>query len=414
MANILSTIDIIGRHALAFFQNECKFVNLGNRSNAPDFLRNVNGYAPGQTIRISRPTNFVVGEGAVSTPQGLQQRTFDLVLEKQFNVDFGFTGVDLTVNITPENIQYFGVKGAAISLANQVDNYIAQKLHSTVYNRFGTVATSLNSPATFNIWKEQLVKRAVVGQYSAVLNPSDQTLLANSMQNFFNTKMNSDTLIKGKVAELVDTDVYMDQNLTTKQVGTFSGTPAINGAGQSGSSLVTNGWGAGSVLQAGDVFYISSGTPVYSVNPVNLQPIGATTNDLQRFIVTATATADGGGNMTIPISPAIQLTGPYQNVTNSPSNGALLTVVGTSAASYRENFMFDEDGIQLAVVPLVAFEKNSGVLQRIVSDQRTGVSMALTVYTDGRTFSQNLRMDVLCGALIDPTRTTSYIAGAAL
>ena len=38
----------------------------------------------------------------------------------------------------------------------------------------------------------------------------------------------------------------MDQNVRQHTVGTYAGTPAVNGAGQSGASLVTDGWTSGS------------------------------------------------------------------------------------------------------------------------------------------------------------------------
>ena len=80
--------------------------------------------------------------------------------------------------------------------------------------------------------------------------------------------------------------------------GTPGGTPLVNGASQTGNSLVTDGWTNSTlVLKAGD--YIS---------------VAGTQNQL--FMVVADATSDGSGNCTITIEPSIRV---------SPENNAGIT-----------------------------------------------------------------------------------------
>jgi|TARA_Y100000310_G_scaffold133594_2_gene132588 hypothetical protein len=85
--------------------------------------------------------------------------------------------------------------------------------------------------------------------------------------------------------------------LSTPQ-GTASGTPLVNGASQTGSSLITDGWANSElVLKAGDVFTVAGNNKVY--------------------MVTADGTSDGSGNLTLSISPSL---------VESPANNAALTV----------------------------------------------------------------------------------------
>ena len=65
----------------------------------------------------------------------------------------------------------------------------------------------------------------------------------------------------------------MDQNINVHQVGPLGGTPAVNGAGQTGSTLNTNGWtaAAASRLKKGDIFTIAG---VNAVNPQTRQTTG--------------------------------------------------------------------------------------------------------------------------------------------
>lgn len=66
--------------------------------------------------------------------------------------------------------------------------------------------------------------------------------------------------------------------------GTAGGTPLVNGASQTGVSLVTDGWSAGATMLTGDFFAVAQ----------------------QLFVVVADATADGSGNMTLTIEPPIR------------------------------------------------------------------------------------------------------------
>ena len=68
------------------------------------------------------------------------------------------------------------------------------------------------------------------------------------------------------------------------------GTPLINGANQSGSALITDGWTPGFTLEAGDAF-ISSAAGVREPYRDNV-----------RFTVTAKVVADKLGGMVIPVA----------------------------------------------------------------------------------------------------------------
>ena len=92
--------------------------------------------------------------------------------------------------------------------------------------------------------------------------------------------------------------------------GVASGSPLVNGASQSGRTLVTDGWTPSTtgILKAGDFIGIAGQTKVY--------------------MVTADATSDAAGNATLTIEPALMAT-PADNaalvVRNVPFTLALAT-----------------------------------------------------------------------------------------
>ena len=150
-----------------------------------------------------------------------------------------------------------------------------------IYNEVGTPGTI---PATSNIYlqAERLDEEAAPrGERDVVINPAmNATIVPCVLQGLFNPQRDiSEQFRKGMMSkDTLGYDWYMDQNCRIQTVGPLGGTPLVNGANQTGSTLLTKGWtaAAASRLNVGDVFTLGSGTTgVYAVNPQNLQIDGS-------------------------------------------------------------------------------------------------------------------------------------------
>lgn len=95
--------------------------------------------------------------------------------------------------------------------------------------------------------------------------------------------------------------------------GAGGGTPLVNGADQSGTSLVTDGWTASAAvrMKAGDCFTVA-GVDVL-------------------FRATADISSDGSGNATITIQPPIV-------AGSSPANNAALTIASATLTAVVEDY----------------------------------------------------------------------------
>lgn len=94
--------------------------------------------------------------------------------------------------------------------------------------------------------------------------------------------------------------------------GAGGGTPLVNGASQSGTSLITDGWPATTlVIRAGDCFKVNALNPLYRL--------------------LADGTSDGGGNLTLTIDPGIASG-------NSPATNAALTLSGNLIRAYISDY----------------------------------------------------------------------------
>jgi hypothetical protein len=186
---------------------------------------------------------------------------------------------------------------------------------------------------------------------------------------------------------------YEDVNVFPHVTGAQGGTPTVNGAGQTGSSLVTQAWSNSitGILKKGDVFTIGTGaTGVFAVNPQNYR----STTQLQQFVVTADCTSSGAGALTIPIYPPIVTSGAYQTVVAAPGNTAAITVLGAASTTTPQGLGFHPSAFVMASADLP--EPKQGEFKRV---RMPGVGMALRYWesSDIMTDSHPSRLDMIYG-----------------
>lgn len=337
-SNTLLTPSLITKETLAILENNLVAASKVNRQFENQFVK------IGTTLTVRKPNRFKVSMGPALQIQDISEPSTSISVSQQAHVDFQFSSQELTLSIEEYSERY--CKPAAAELANTLD-YAVLGNFTSLFNLVGTPGTL---PANFAALAAvgQRMDEGAVPQDGRVLilNPAAYWSMANGLIGYY-VKSVSEPAFKGFLASIANFEIYEDQNVQAQTVGNYSGTPVVNGAGQTGSSLVTNGWGNNitGLLNVGDVFTIAG---VYAVNPKNRQSTGA----LQNFVVTATANSDGSGNSTISIYPAITTSGAYQTVTNAPANSAAISVKGAAGTSYFQNVAFTRDCFGLVCVPL--------------------------------------------------------------
>jgi hypothetical protein len=203
---------------------------------------------------------------------------------------------------------------------------------------------------------------------------------------------------------------FIDQNTPRFTSGACTGasTPVINGASQTGSSIVTSGWGAAtSSLVTGDIVTFAG---VYSVNPLSKESTGR----LAQFVLTADV-SDSAGAITLSISPSIITSGALQNVTAAPANAATVTywamaAGGTQAATVSpQNLVFHPKAFASVMADLVM--PNGGARGTRVNSKQLNVSMRY-VEQFQITTDQNLnRLDILFGTAAVQERMACRVVG---
>lgn len=386
MANTLLTSSVITNEALRILENNLTFAKGVNRQYESKF--GVDGAKIGDTLNIRKPVRYVGRTGKTLDVENATESSVALQLDTQFGVDINFSSADLLLNIDMFSERF--LKPAIATIANKIDRS-GLALYKDVYNAVGTPGT------TPTAWKTYLQAGAKMdhegvprdGLRSCVMGPSEQVELVDALKGLFHSSDKiSDQYKTGNMGLSGGIKFSMDQNVNAHTVGTYGGTPLVNGANQTGASLVTDGWSSGaSTLNEGDIFTIDG---VYAVNPQSRQSTG----QLRQFVVTSTV-SDTSGDMTIAISPSIITSGAFQTVTASPANDAGINVLGASAASGPANLMYHRDAFTLATADL-PLPKGVDMAAR-VSDPQLGISLRMVRQYDINNDNFPCRIEVLYG-----------------
>jgi len=342
----------------------------------------------GETLGIRKPNVFRATKARVRTNSALTESTVTLTVATQAHVSFEWSTKQMTDTIERISERYIQPAMSAIANAIDVDLYA---LYKSVYNQVGTPGSAPDGYDVFADARRRLNEEAIPLKNRFVnLNPEAEAGVLKGLKGLFNEKLINNIIADGALGSLAGLDFYMAQNVQNHTTGLFStsATPLVNGATQTGATLVTDGFNASSsTVKEGDVFTIAG---VYAVNPKT----GASTGSLRQFVVTADTTSSGGA-MTIPISPSIITSGALQTVTASPADNAALTFAGTEDTSYPINIAYHKDCFTLACRPLEipqsvtwgARESYNGLSVRAIKDY------------DIDEDKEVLRFDVLYGVL---------------
>lgn len=390
MANTLLTIGMITNEALAVLHNMLTFTKGVNRQYDDSF--GVAGAKIGTTLNVRKPPRYVGRVGQNISVENATETSVPVVLTTQRGVDISFSSQDLELSISDFSEQF--IIPAIANVANHIDiDGLTMALQST-YNQVGTPGTTPANIQTYLNSGVVLDNNSAPrdGRRNLVLNPQAQATMVGSLNNIFNSPGRiSQQNNEGVMESGYGFNWSMDQNVVSQQTGPLGGTPLVNGAAQSGSNLVTNGWtaAAASRLNQGDVFTIAG---VFEVNPMSLQSTGR----LKQFVVTAAVSSDGAGNATIPISPAIVGAGTgFQNVSALPAAGAAIVVSGAAGVVSPQNLLYHKNAFTLACADL-PLPRGVDMAAR-KSDKQTGLSVRMVRAYNVTTDQFPCRLDVLYG-----------------
>lgn len=417
--NELITPRMITFKCLDEFINNLKVVSGFNTTWARDFGKS--GMKIGDTELIRKPQRWIVKRGQAYQGQPIMDTYTTLTIDRSGQISFDWSAFEEILSIDDTYNRYF--KTAINQLSNDWDDQGSQFAYLNTNNISGVLGTNpaslADSQALFLSALATLQENGCPpGDLTAVLNPRQ----AAAVIQYFNTNYNPQNNIaeqfrSGKLmsALLGFAQASIDQNIWAHTMGTFTGTPAIATSSVNGDTLiVTDGWTASTdFVNPGDVFVSAS---TYNVNPKNRRSTGVT----KRFVVGGgvVITADGSGNMTIPLGGGMVIydsSQQYASLNVLPVDGDLMTffpgTTSPSAKSGANGLAFGKDAFAFAPIKL---PKMAGCnIAETEQDPVTGCSIAIHQGSDIKTYERISRVDTAGGfAALYPDNESVRLLGA--
>lgn len=381
--NQLLTSQKIVDRALAVLSETPTFLNMINTQYDDNFGYR-GGAKVGDTVSVRVPQRATIRTGRIMDIAPIVDKVVPVKIDSYKGVDTGATSAEMAMQIDDFQEQYIDTKipDLVAAVESDVMNRIIPQIPQTVgaYGAYNDAAIALAAGAYLD---SQLApkdgREMLINQYS-------QVDIIKSLSGFFNdqTKVGN----QYKTGRMGTNTLGFDWDTTSYMPTVTRGTAAgytVNGAGQSGSSLVVQA-GTGT-LNIGDTFTIAG---VYDVHPQTKQALPG----LKNFTVTA---AYAGGAGTLQITPAIVGPGSSeQNVSALPASGAAITVKGTSGIAYAQNIAFSRDAFYFVTADLPNPPNSYGV----DSATRTykGITMRFQMGFDQVNDTFLSRFDIVYGA----------------
>jgi P22 coat protein - gene protein 5 len=403
MPNQFINTQLVSNTALAMFANNAPFVMTGSRIYQDDF--NNSGYKIGDTLQVRRQNNFVVGDGSTAVPQSIIETVENITVAHQYHALISYTVADLTLRI--EDFSRLFIQPAIQNIISQMEMDICRAAEQTLYFYTGTAGTPINSFATVDLAGAKLLEQGVNISSDAYLAMTvrDGSSLKSGLLGNFTPVFNEDIVRQSAIGHLSYFDIFQSQNIVNHVAGAGpvlhqADTLLVNGAVSSGSTIVLDGatHNVTNYFLPGDLISIAG---VTSVNPLSRQSTGQN----MQFLVTAPASSDNSGNVTISVSPVIisDTSSPLQNVSNAIPDDAVVTMVG----SHNVNVAYPSRALDIVCPPLYKLQVP---YSSVAIDPETGLSLAVTQTGDILGYQNYMRLDILCGFAWHPQYATVLLS----
>ena len=347
----------------------------------------------GQTIEIvlpPRPNPWV--EGREMEASGTEHERVPITV-RQFNTGRVISGAELALSdkefmdeVVKPDVNG-GVREAEIRCLTDIMSQGSMANTASVGIR----------PASAQVWQETsaMARQMLIPKknVNALLDEITMGRLASNESTLFRpAELVDSAALEGRVKELAGVgNFYGSVNIGEHVNGNGNVTGVlVNGASQSGASLVCDTATAASTFTAGSQFTLED-TPAIDPEKKFAQTFS------QVFTLTQDCVADGGGNVTLVFAPSIIVTGSLKNVLTAPANNANVTFLGNINKRYRQNILYAKEAIAFVGLPMPALQGQGGVVK---NGRYKNVPIRTVVFSDWKGGLHYLRYDLFFGVAV--------------
>ena len=362
----------------------------------------------GTTLNIVRPWKPRGRNGQAFQPEPIVQTTVPLTISYWRGVDWIYNDVDEALYLNMARYHENYSRPAGLLLANLIESDLLQYMQVTAPNYVGTPGTNPTTNQLYNSAQTMLNQMLAPQEGRAFVYNSqfNQNLVGLNSTLFNDQREISDEFLEGYVGKYAGFKFTIDEQLPSFTVGTYGGTGQVDGANQTGTSILTKSWTSGSLgINPGDRLEFAG------VNKVNPNGGRITYSNTPFQVVVTSAVTDTAGAATINFYPALIPAGQFQNCSGSPADGAQITIAGNSGQTCTTAFFFQKEAYTSAFLKL---HKPSNVDAEVMGGEEAGTQgvyiRSLKQWNNSGPYAgyETERMDVIYGFA---AQYADYMAG---
>lgn len=394
--------------ALAALKNEVLIGGMVDRSYEKEF----GNQKIGDTVYARAPVYYQAVDGPDVTGQfqSAEDGKVPVTLDQHKTVPVQFPIHDKTLMMPNFRPNY--IDPMAEELAQCIDQSVVDR-YWEIPNIVGTPGTGITDTSDIGAVKVFMERRAIPLQgLLGFMEPGDAEAVAKNIENKANVEGSTAAMRRSTIGTIRNFSLYSTPVQAVHTVGNYGGTPLVNGAGQvktysaaddldsakkvsetKRQQLITDGWtnSVTGVLKKGDIITIDG---VYDINFRTKKQVGT---ELKQFTVLQDANSGAStGPATLVISPAIIVSGPYQNVSAAPADNAAITVKsGAANSTHIQQIFFPKPALTMVMAPLEIGDGMDNLKPtRVTAD---GFSLSMFQSGDINTLKSLKRVDALWG-----------------
>lgn len=397
MANVSTTIKdagtLIAKISAKMLEDKMQFIKSIDKEPTESF-NGQHGFAAGDTININVPARPTVGSTADIT-NGINDFTEEkvaLVVDQRAVVNMEMTSLQVQNQLALKNWSNRVLEPYISGMAQKIESDVLNLAYKATYQSVGTAGSTVFDTATILAARTKLMKSLAPmdENLKLLLDSTSMASAVGARKGLFQQSSEIASQYKNGYMGSADGFTYLENNLLprhTNGTGDFTFTVKTTLSAEGATSLVVQGLTATTgTMTAGTTLTVAS---VYAVHPITKVSTGV----LQQFVVTALATADGSGDATLVLSPAIYTTGTRQNVDRFPTASDVITPVGSVSTAYTQNLAFHPSAFRFCSAKLMMPTDAHLIAQETVSGITLRVWQASSILTD----KLILRIDCLYG-----------------
>lgn len=421
MSNTLKVIDMVLKESLRIAHEKLSFIGTIDRQYDDSFKDNGQG-KKGATIRIREPNQYVRRTGSrVMDIQDQNESTQNITVATQDGVDMRFNSAELIQSVNSgaafDDLSKNYIEPAVSILASGIESDFLAYCSKATYNVAGSAGTAITTLVAPGAARAKL-NQGLAPKDSRSIQMDSVTMggLVNGVAAYFNPSGAIEKQYReGLIARTAMADYYENERLwTMTNGGDVAGEideQANTNFTEGTTTVHMDGLGTASQVAVGMVFTWEG---LYACHPETK----AAYSHLQQFVVTATANPSSA-DVDVTFSPAIYTTGAKKNVCTSAGadvtwtavgqDGADITFVGATSASYVQPLMYHKEAFQFVTADLPIMD-DAHKCKRMTQD---GLSMRVWMGSDIRNDELLMRLDILYGmAALRPAWACRLIGSA--